>query len=86
MELYRLGRTAETRTENAAHWDEKTSSVHILFRGPEHASDFRVGIVWEDVEKLIREFAAKKEPKAVFLRQANDLAVSARLAGWIPKS
>jgi hypothetical protein len=84
MELVRLGKSPFERDEHSVTRNNETGRVEVRFLGPENTSDFRADISWDDVEKLITEFAAMNEPKAIFLRQAHNLAVSARRAGWSP--
>ncbi|WP_156928968.1 hypothetical protein [Bradyrhizobium sp. th.b2] len=84
MELVRLGKSPFKRREYSVIRNEQDGNVEVRFLGPENTSDFRTDMTWEDVENLISEFATMKEPKAIFLRQANSLAISARRAGWKP--
>jgi hypothetical protein len=58
--------------------------LEVRFPDPQHSSDYLVDITWDDVEKLIGEFAALKEPKAVALEHAKLLAAAVRRAGWAP--
>ena len=75
MDLVRLGGSPFRKAHDAVQPDKENFTVGLIFRRPENTSDFRVDLTWEDVEKLVVEFAAMKEPKAIFLRQANNLAI-----------
>jgi hypothetical protein len=87
MELVRLGQSPFQRKETSVHRNAQSGNVvEMRFLGPENASDFRLDLTWDDVEKLIIEFVTMKEPKAVAIDQAKSLAVGARRAGWTPKA
>jgi hypothetical protein len=54
--------------------------------GTAKIDDFRIDLTWKDVDNLIREFAAMKEPSAIALQQAKFLAAAAQQGGWYPTS
>jgi hypothetical protein len=60
-------------------------NFRALVSGTENAAAYRVALVWGEVEKLIVEFAAMKEPSALALQQDMSLGRAARASGWIPK-
>jgi hypothetical protein len=82
MELARLGKSPFLREKYSVNRNTENGKVEVRFLGPENTSDFRVDLTWDDVEKLLVEFSAMKEPKALALNQAKALAVGARRAGW----
>jgi len=88
MQLVRLGRPGFSRAENAVYLRDEDNDlrVEMYFDGPSHQSKFRVDVTWADVEKLITEFSAMKEPRAIAIQQAKLLAAGARRAGWISRA
>lgn len=87
MDLIRLGDWAD-KSEDKFDQVKDKRRVAVFFRkfgnGSERTSDFRVDLRWPDIEKLIIEFSAMGEPKAIALQQAKSLAVAAKRAGWGP--
>jgi len=47
-------------------------------------SDFELTISWSDVEQIIAQFSKAKNPEAVELQNALQLARSLKEAGWRP--
>ncbi len=86
MHLVRLGKSPFDREEHDVARNEERSAVEVRFLGPENTSDFRLDVTWEDVERLIVEFAAMKNHDALFLVHAKNLAIAARRAGWSPQT
>ncbi|MGX7742970.1 hypothetical protein [Rhodopseudomonas parapalustris] len=84
MELVRLGKSPFQRTDDNVSTDKQSGLVKVIFRGQSNTSDYRIDISWDDLEKLVVEFAAMGESKAKFLLHAKNLAVHARRAGWNP--
>lgn len=86
MHLVRLGGAECQKSESAVYRKADTGTVQVLFRefglGEERTNDFRVDLAWEDIEKLILEFAVMKERRAVALQQAQGLASAVEKAGW----
>ena len=86
MHLVRLGKSPFDREEHGAIRNKERGTVEVRFLGPENTSDFRLDLSWEDVERLIVEFAAMKERDATYLVHAKNLAIAARRAGWAPQN
>lgn len=86
MDLVRLGDNPFQMEQDSVHRDKDKHSVGLLFHRSENNSEFRVDVNWDDVEKLIIEFAAMGEPKALHLQAAKRLANGAFQAGWRPIS
>lgn len=90
MELVRLGAAECRQQEDAVYQDSEYITVDVLFRnfgrGTERTSDYRLEFKWDDVEKLITEFAAMKTPQAIRLLQSKSLGIAAGRAGWTPKN
>ena len=88
MRLKRVGTSAHESLEDSVHRAHHDGEVQLFYRafgsGNQAASTFVIGVSWDDVEKLIVEFAAMNNPDAIHLLQAKSLAIAATRAGWYP--
>jgi hypothetical protein len=78
MKLIRMGNARAQKSEDAVYQWPNLQKVAVEFRsfghGFQRTSDFLITIDLEDVEKLIVQFAAMKEPHAIDLQRAKLLA------------
>jgi hypothetical protein len=85
MELFQIGAASARKKEDAVYISRENSEVWVVFRnvglGSEKTSDFRIEIDWDDVSKLMEEFASMKHPKAIELLDARSLGIPARRIG-----
>ena len=90
MQLIRWGQAYKRQVHNSFSRVEKTAygsqAVRAYFRAFGHGmwrtSDFAVDIEWDDVTKIIRQYARLGHPEAVRVQSAIRLADAAEEAGW----
>lgn len=86
-EPYFCARSNDYRTAKSDYCVDATDWVVVAnfprcFGGHKNQFDFKVGITWEDVEKIIENFCEIGRPEAVALREAMKLAKAAKELGW----